>query len=247
MSETVFTPLLPGGGAGVDAAAWIASLDFPPPNDRPYLIVNFVASADGRAQVDGRSGALGDAGDKALFHALRERADAVMAGTGTLRAERYGRILGRAERRERRVTAGRPAEPLAVTASLSGEVPVEIPLFSEPEARVVVFGAMSVDPAALGAEVTVEPIASLPEAMRVLRERYGVELVLCEGGPTRFGALLRAGVVDELFLTLSPLLAGGGSALSITAGPVFESPARLSLRSVYEREGTLFLRYAVSS
>ncbi|MDQ6915032.1 MAG: dihydrofolate reductase family protein, partial [Actinomycetota bacterium] len=60
------------------------------PDDRPYVVVNFVASADGRAAFEGRSGALGDQADHELFHGLRGHADAVLVGTGTLRAERYG-------------------------------------------------------------------------------------------------------------------------------------------------------------
>lgn len=245
MPETRFTRLLPDAGAIVDATAWIESLAFEPPASRPHVVVNFVASADGRAQVDGRSGALGDAGDKALFHALRERVDAVLAGTGTLRAERYGRILGKPERRARRIAAGRSPEPLAVTISRSGEVPIEIPLFAELEARVVVFGSMSTDPGRLDADVRVEPFSSLAAALETLRVRDGVETLLCEGGPTLFAALLEAGLVDELFLTLAPRLVGGGEALAITEGPALPAPAELDLRSAYEREGTLFLRYAV--
>jgi 5-amino-6-(5-phosphoribosylamino)uracil reductase len=74
--------------------------------DRPYTVVNFVASTDGRATFAGRSGQLGDDGDRAMFHGLREQVDAVLVGTGTLRAENYGRVLGKQERRERRRQRG---------------------------------------------------------------------------------------------------------------------------------------------
>ncbi len=109
------------------------------PAEKPYVLVNFVSSADGHATIDGRSGGLGDDGDRAIFHTLREHVDAVLAGTGTLRAERYGRMLGREERRERRARGGRTAEPLAVVITRSGEIPEEIPLFDEPESRIAVF------------------------------------------------------------------------------------------------------------
>ena len=80
--------------------------------ERPYTIVNFVASVDGRATIDGLSRKLSDRGDRELFRSLRERADAVLVGTATLAAENYGRMLPQAERRERRVASGRTAEPL---------------------------------------------------------------------------------------------------------------------------------------
>jgi riboflavin biosynthesis pyrimidine reductase len=239
-------------GDPVDADAIVAGLALPAdgPRERPYTLVNFVASADGHATVDGRSGGLGDAGDKALFHALRERVDAVMAGTGTLLAEGYGRILGRAERRDRRVAAGRPPEPLAVTISRSGQVPTTIPLFAQPEARIVAFTPGGAPAGEVAAQVTWEPVgASIPltRAMRTLRELHDVQTLLCEGGPTLFGGLLREGLVDELFLTVAPKLVGGGGARTITAGPELPSPAGLRLVSGFERAGTLFLRYAVRS
>jgi len=75
----------------------------PLPAERPYTFVNFVASLDGRATVSGRSAPLSDPGDRALFHVLREAVDAVMAGTGTLRVERYGRVIKSAEARRRNI------------------------------------------------------------------------------------------------------------------------------------------------
>src|SRR5207248_1063785 len=108
-------------------------------SERPYTVVNFVASADGRAAFRGRSGALGDEGDRQMFHGLRERVDAVFAGTATMRGERYGRLVRDPERRRRREQAGLAPEPLACLISRTGEVPLEIPLFAEPESRVVIF------------------------------------------------------------------------------------------------------------
>ena len=136
-----FRQLLPEP-AIVDVAELLASLDPAAcaPVDRPYMLANFVASADGRATIGGRSGPLGDDGDRAMFHGLREQMDAVLAGTNTPRAERYGRILGKEERRARRVQRGLTPEPLTCVISRSGRVPTDIPLFGEPDARVVVFG-----------------------------------------------------------------------------------------------------------
>jgi riboflavin-specific deaminase-like protein len=217
--------------------------------DRPYVLVNFIASADGRTTFAGRSGALGDEGDRAMFHGLRERADAVLAGTNTLRVERYGRMLGREERRRRRLEAGRSAEPLACAVTRSGELPSDIPLFAEPEAHVVVFTAREVDLKGARAHVDVVKLdlgeLTLTTVIRRLRSDYGVQLVLCEGGPTIFGALLEEDLVDELFLTVAPKLTGGGASSTVTSGPELHELCQLELTSVLERDGFLYLRYLV--
>ncbi len=176
------------------------------PADRPYTIANFVSSADGRATFEGRSGALGDDGDKAVFHGLREQVDAVLAGTRTLQAEHYGRIIGKPERRARREARGLPAEPLALSCHASGAIPVDIPLFNEPAARIVVFAPAGAAPAVATCTsavtvVELEPDAlTLPNVMRALRSDFAVRSLLCEGGPTVFTALVRERLVDELWL-----------------------------------------------
>jgi riboflavin-specific deaminase-like protein len=220
-----------------------------PAGECPYTLVNFIATADGRAAFDGRSGPISDPGDRELFHGLRERADAVMAGTGTLRTERYGRITRDPERRRRRVARGMSAEPIAVVVSRSGAVPTDIPLFAEPESRIVVFTSRSLDTSGCAASVEVVELdparLTMTTALRHLRTDHGVRLLLCEGGPTVFGALLQERLVDELFLTISPKLSGGGSGLTITSGPELAELLALELRWTIELDGTLFLRYGV--
>jgi riboflavin-specific deaminase-like protein len=238
--------------ASVDVEALLASLDpgEHAPSDRPYTVVNFVTSTDGRATFDGRSGPLGDDGDRAMFHGLREQFDAVMSGTGTLRAERYGRILGKPERRARRTERGLSAEPLACIVTRSGEVPTDIPLFAEPEARIVVFTPTAIVDGRWAAQVEVACIdpgeLTLTTVLRHLRSEHGIRSLLCEGGPTLFGALLREGLVDELFLTVAPKLAGGGQGPGITTGPELPEPKLLILRWLLEREDSLYLRYAIT-
>ena len=140
--------------------------------------------------------------------ALRERVDAVLAGTGTLREEEYGRIIPDPERRARRVASGLAAEPLAVVISRSGRIPLEIPLFAEPDATIVVFAGRAPDLDGVAADVRHEPLAAgpeaLPDAMARLSRDYAVRTLLCEGGPTLFAALLHADLVDELFLDPLP-------------------------------------------
>lgn len=213
------------------------------------MLVNFVATVDGRATFAGRSGALGDEGDRALFHGLRERADAVLVGSGTLEAENYGRILGRAERRERRVAAGRAPEPLACLVTRSGRLPTHIPLFAEPEARIVVFAATPLDLDGVRAQVEVVTLdpgeLTLTTVLRRLRADHRVELLLCEGGPLMFGSLLAENLVDELFLTLSPKMSGGGSSPTISSGPELPSLVPLQLGWILQREDYLYLRYLI--
>jgi 5-amino-6-(5-phosphoribosylamino)uracil reductase len=226
--ETVLYRRLHPQGPEIGALAYVESLAPDAPAERPYVLANFVASVDGHATVADNSRKLSDAADRELFYALRERVDAVLVGTGTLAAEHYKRMLPASERRERRLAAGRPAEPLAVTVSRSGRVPRDIPLFADTPDRVLVFEADGVP---------------LDAVLHTLRRDHGVETLLCEGGPTLFGALLRAGLVDELLVTLAPVLVGGASGPAVVSGPPPEAPADLKLLGALEHDGTLFLRY----
>jgi riboflavin biosynthesis pyrimidine reductase len=215
-----------------------------------------VSTVDGRASLDGRSGAIGDRADRVLFHALRASVDGVMAGAGTIRAERYGRIIASEAGRARRLRRGLSEEPLACIVSGRLALPSDTPLLADPAARVVILtpSAASVT----GAAAQIEYIRAerdgrldLPLALAELSERFGVRTLLCEGGPHLNAELLLAGLVDELFLSLAPKLAGGedvsGESLRIIAGGEFEQPLELELLGVLEHESHLFLRYAVRS
>jgi len=217
--------------------------------ERPYTIVNFVSSADGRAAFQGRSRDLSDPGDRQMFHGLREHVDAILVGAGTLRTERYGRLVRDAERRHRRAASGLSPEPLACIFSRSGNIPTDIPLFAEPAARVVVFTPAPLDTSALAAQVAVVHLNpgefTLTTMMRRLRSAYDVRSLLCEGGPTMFGALLREALVDELFLSLAPKLVGGGTAPGITRGEPLSELRKLTLVWAIESDSSLYLRYSV--
>jgi len=255
-----FDVLRPRDGR-IDAPAFARTLPVgpaPTTPPRPYTLVNFVASVDGRVTVDGRSRALGDAGDLAMLKALREHADAILVGTRTLAIERYGRILSGEDARARRLAAGRPPQPLLCTLVRGGSLPLDIPLFAEPGAEVVVFSAGS---AASGADrnrenvratVHYEPLAADPArqlaaALATLYDRYGVRTLICEGGPTLFAALVAARLVDELCLTLASQLvagAGAGSILPPQAAP--GAGAALKLASVLGYGDSLLLRYRLA-
>jgi riboflavin-specific deaminase-like protein len=244
----VFRRLLPEP-AELTAGELLDSLDLAgcAPEDRPYTLVNFVAGADGRAAFNGRSAPLSDAGDRAMFHALRERVDAVFAGTGTIRAERYGRLVRDPERRRRRAEHGLAPDPLACVFTRTGDVPLGIPLFGDADSRIAVFAPRPLELEAVAASVELVVLdpgeLTLTTMMRRLRTDFGVRVLLCEGGPTVFGALLGEDLVDELFLTIAPRLTGGGTDPTLTSGPGLAAPAELELEWILEREGSLFLRY----
>jgi riboflavin biosynthesis pyrimidine reductase len=223
---------------------------------RPRVMLNMISTADGRATLGGRSGAISERADRALFHALRSAVDAVLVGAGTVRAERYGRIIPDGARRAERVGRGLSEEPLACIVSGRMAIDTDVPLLGEPAARVVILTASSASLPATAAAVEYvraerDGRLELAAALAELCERFAVHSILCEGGPHLACQLLAAGLIDELFLSLSPLLAGGepagGEALRILAGGELVPPVELELLGVLCSGSHLFLRYGVSA
>jgi riboflavin-specific deaminase-like protein len=214
--------------------------------ERPYLVLNMVSSLDGKATIDWRTRGLSTELDRQLFHQLRTQADAVMVGAGTVRAERYGRMAKTDELRDKREREGLARDPLAVIVSARLDLPADLPLLNEPEQRVVIATGSDATLPDLGDQVEYARTGDdLPLLMARLHEDHGVRSVLCEGGPTINSHLLAANLVDELFLTLNPKLAGGASALTIVAGRELVEPAELELVSVAVGGGDLFTRWRV--
>ena len=181
--------------------------------NRPYTVTNFAVTVDGHATISGRSGPIGTATDTAMLVGLRKQVDALMIGAGTMRAERYGRIFSNPETRSRRERRGLPADPLMVLVSARLDLPWDAGLFTDGGGRVLVFTASDAEPPETATPVRVvrhEGMVDLAEAMRHLRVERGVRALLCEGGPHLHGQLIAAGLVDELFVTRAPKLAGGG-------------------------------------
>jgi riboflavin-specific deaminase-like protein len=206
--------LLPECGLETSALERAGTLDLAARarDDRPYVITNFALTLDGRATISGRSGGIGSESDTAMLVALRTRVDAVMIGAGTMRAERYGRVVGDPAKRERRERDGLPPDPLMVIVSGRLELPWDAPLFTEGHGSVLI-ATTSGDPVPETA-TEVELLRggddlALPSLLEHLRRERGVRSLLCEGGPRLHGQLLGAGLVDELFVTHAPKLAGG--------------------------------------
>jgi riboflavin-specific deaminase-like protein len=216
------------------------------PADRPFVFVKMISTADGRAARDGRTATIGGEADLELLLELRAIADAVLIGTGTLRAEGYDRLVRSEERRERRRAAGLAEDPLAVIISRHFDVPWEAGLFQAAEQPVLVYthadaGEGPVVPAPV--EVVRLEVAGQTEMLADLRAR-GVRALLSEGGPTLHGALWAAGVVDELFLTIAPVITGDAGEPNIVEGGRLPDAAELELVSVDRKGSELFLRYA---
>jgi riboflavin biosynthesis pyrimidine reductase len=216
------------------------------PAGRPFVFVNMVASADGRAAIEGRAQALGSQADTLLLTELRVIADAVLIGSGTLRAESYARLVGHPERVARREAAGRPATPPAVLLSSGLDLPWDAGLFAAAGQPVLIYTASDATPPSVAASLeVVRLVNSSPEAaLRDLRAR-GVRALLCEGGPRLLRSLLAAGLADELFLTLVPMLVGDAVAPRIVEGKDLDAPVPLALEWILRHGDELFLRYRV--
>jgi len=195
---------------------------------RPRVLINMVASLDGRASVGGKAGSIGGEIDRRLMRLLRSKVDGVMVGAGTLRSERMS--LGVPETlAERRLSRGLDEQPLALVLTRSGNVALDTNLIeTSNQDTLVLNGAVN-----------------LATALERLKEHHGIELLLVEGGPSLNHALIRSGLADDLFVTLAPKLVGGARSLTILQGPelALENPPEPV--SVHLSEGHLFLRYAL--
>lgn len=213
--------------------------------DRPFVAANMITTLDGRASVRGRSKDLGSDLDSEFLLKLRHRFDAVMAGAGTIRAERYGRIVRDSEARAHRERRGLSPDPLAVIVSGRLELPFDAPIFTCGAGRVVIFTSSSAELPETATEVELErtdgPI-QISSVLRKLRHDYGIRALLCEGGPHLYGQLEAADAVDDLFLTSSPELIGGEPSPRILEGALGE-PRRKRLEELLEQDGELFARY----
>ncbi len=137
-------PPAPGTVTAVEALEGLALADLAA-DHRPYVVLNMVTTADGAATVAQRTAPISNPADRQLFHELRAHVDAVLVGAGTVRAERYRRLVRDPARRQRRVARGLAADPLAVIASRRLTLPPDLPLLADPHSRVVVLTANAVE------------------------------------------------------------------------------------------------------
>ena len=214
-----------------------------------HVRVNFVAALDGAISVEGRSGGLGSDGDRRVFRVLRALADGVLVGYGTAAAEGYRPVLPDSAVGRLRVELGRePTAPVVVVSRRASLAPGD-QLVTAAVSPTVLVTCAAADAgrrsalSAAGVDVVVcgDDDVDLPAALDALAGR-GLGQLVCEGGPALFRAAAAAGVVDELDLSVAPLLVGGGPGLLPGALPL---PAAAELRQVLEEDGYLFCRYAL--
>lgn len=214
------------------------------PEDRPFVAANMVTTLDGRAAVEGGSTGLGGPTDSKLLLGLRTRFDAVLIGAGTLRAEGYGPIIRDQAIRDLREAEGKEPCPITVVLTRSGDLPFECDLFTEGIGRVVIVtdGTGELPPTTTPIEV-VRPDGgdSVATAIRHLHGE-GVRSILCEGGPDVLGQLIDAKLLDELFLTLTPIVTGEADAPRVVEG-MSEGPREFELVDVLTADDDLFTRY----
>lgn len=236
-------------GTAVDDRALEDVYAYPDDLDRPWVQVNFVASADGAATVSGRSHGLSSPADKKVFALGRDLADVVLVGAGTALAEGYRGVKRTEVRAERRARLGLSEIPPIAVVTARGSVDPESPLVTDTVVPPIVLTTLAAPAehrkalAAAGADVVVagEERVDPKSALDALAERRLLR-VCCEGGPTLFADLIADGLVDQLCLTVAPLLAGAG-AVRVADGRPGREPIGLRLESVLTDDGFLMLRY----
>lgn len=242
--------LLPVPADDVHPEDVYAADDRPAPPDRPWVVVDMITTIDGATAAGGRSGALGTPADRRVFLALRAIADVVLVGAGTVRAEGYGPVRLDLEQQARRLERGQDARPRLAIVSRRLDLDRRSSLFRDDPPPIVITSpgadrARRTELTDAGADLVLAgtgPEVDLAVALRTLGE-MGAGVVLCEGGPSLNGALLAQGLIDEVCLSLTPRLVGGGSP-RVAQGPERPDLEPLQLRRVLEEDGVLFLRYA---
>lgn len=222
---------------------------FPESLDRPFVKVNFISSADGAVSVAGRSGGLSDPNDKRVFKLGRTQADVILVGAGTALVERYRGV------RRKEIDAGwraaqglAPVPPIAVVTRRCSIDPSS-PLVTDTEVAPIILTTETApahrraELAEAGADVVLTGEADVdPKAALAALTARGLHRVCCEGGPHLFGTLIAADLVDDLCLSISPLLTSGDAG-RIATGPAADTPIALSLVSVLRGGDMLLLRY----
>ncbi|UWE11660.1 pyrimidine reductase family protein [Actinacidiphila bryophytorum] len=232
-----------------------AAYAYPAPRekDRPYLRANMVASLDGAAHAEGRSAPLSSPADMRIFGTLRALADAVLVGAETVRREGYRPAKARKDFAEQRAAAGQLPAPVIAVVSRSLDLDLDAPLFREPATPAAATIVLTCTAAprerraaaeAAGARVVlagdtgVDPVRAVAEMAALGHTR-----LLHEGGPRLLAQFAAAGVLDELCLTVAPLLVGGDAPRVMNGLPMPAGPAPYVPLSVLEEGGQLFTRY----
>ncbi|MGR0319070.1 dihydrofolate reductase family protein [Agromyces sp. ZXT2-3] len=211
-----------------------------------FCRVNMVSSLDGAATLAGRSGGLGDPEDQRLMSVLRSHADVVVVGAATVRAEGYGGAAVVAEDAAWRVARGRAPQPRFAIVSTGLGLGPEHPFFAEARERPLVLTSRSASAERRAALAEVADVIVAGDDRVDLRAafaelaRRGLRSVLSEGGPRLLGELAAADLVDELCVSIGPLLVGGDAGRIAASGQ--EAPRALRFVHAIRGERMLFVR-----
>jgi riboflavin biosynthesis pyrimidine reductase len=244
--------LLPTYVENLTDADLLAAYRYPQPAERArWVRANMVSTVDGAATADGVSHGVSGEADRRLFLVLRALADVVVVGARTVRVEGYGPGRPREEYAELRRAADQPPAPAIAVVSNSLDLDFSSKLFTEAVTPTIVITAEvappdRLDQARAAGDVIVAgaSMVDLTQALDELEKR-GHRRILSEGGPHLLAQLTDAGLLDELCLTVSPLLTAGAASRILTGTPL-GAPAPLHLGHVLEQHGFLFLRYTVA-
>ena len=229
----------------------------PPPDDRPYVLMNMVMSVDGKAVVGGDESGLGSDIDRRLMREIRTNADVILVGANTLRTTGASSRLGAEDLEQIRIASGRPRFPIASLLSRSGNLPLEKIFFTARDFDAVVYLSDGTPEAAASAvEATGRTVVRLPEGENLpamlahMREHLSANVLLVEGGPTTNAGFFRQGLVDELFVTVGPFVVGGRDTPTIVEGEGRVALEELRAMELLSAEtnaeaNELYLRYRV--
>jgi riboflavin biosynthesis pyrimidine reductase len=218
----------------------------PAPDDRPWMLLNLVLSADGHASIDGRVTQLTSPTDQTLFHHLRTLSDVILVGASTVRAEKYGPVRITDAVARQRVADGRRERPTLVIVSRSLDLDLDAITGAGQSVVVMTCGASDTTRRARierSADVIVagDDIVDLRQGLGLLRQR-GAQVVLCEGGAVLNGELAQAELIDEVCVTVAPVLGGDPST---QAGALLHRTLRMQLQHAHPIDGNVFLRWLV--
>ena len=230
--------------------------DFRPETlDRPFVLVNMAMTADGKIATANRAASsFGSKRDHEHLLELRATADAVMSGARTVDSARINMGPGGKKFQQRRVNRGLAEYNLRIIVSGSGSINPQAEVFHHRFSPIIILTterATDVSRQRLQSLATEVKICGTKEvnfqaALRWLRDNWGVKRLLCEGGGDLNDALLRAGLVDELHLTVCPKIFGGRTAPTIAEGvgfPTLPQAANFSLKSARRVGDEMFLVY----
>lgn len=245
---------LPSGAIGREDAYARLGFNAHVPADRPYVVVNMVATVDGKVVIGGpgTTRLIGSATDHLLMTRIEGQCDAVLFGAALLRNDNPGYPFHDEARQNRRIARGVRPEPLWIGLSTRAVFDRMPRLFEGGPERTALFAGSEIDNRIRSQlephthlVVANTPSVDLRLMLGYIRTILNVRVLCCLGGPAVNAAMLTAGLVDEVFVTIAPKIQNGRNPVTMFEGEAFApaSLARLRLLAVHAHEDELYLRY----